>query len=357
MQLCTIIVAAAAWRRRLGKLSALLVRTTTVSAAGALVPLGACNVGPRFIGRRFKPQGLPGASAHRFPAARLCRNFGKHMFNCVFTRGGGVMLRKLFLGVLLLTAAFSARAIDYTDVYYNPAESGWGFFVVQSNTFQFLAFFIYGSDGQPTWYTAQLTDDGTGTYTGAVYATTGTYFPQPWNPAQLTVSAVGTATFQPTDIYHATFTYTINGVGTVMKTVQRQTLMSYVLSGNYSGSMSGSISGCSNPAGNDPAFRGRYVLTVTQVGDQSATVTFTFVDNNHNGLVCTVSGPLTHLGRLYQMPGMLACTGPGQDGVARPATINSFHPTGQGIEGKLTGSASNGCAASLHFSAVLNVDN
>ena len=267
------------------------------------------------------------------------------------------MLRKFILGVLLLTAAFSARAHEYTDVYYDPAESGWGFFVVQSNTFEFLAFFIYGSDGKPTWYTAQLTDNGTGTFTGAVYATTGTYFPLPWNPAQLTASAVGTATFQPTDNYHATFTYTINGVGTVMKTVQRQTLTPYVMSGDYSGSMSGSISGCSNPAANDPAFRGRYGLTVTQVGDQSATLTFTFVDSAHNGLVCTVSGPLTHLGRLYQMAGALACTGPGQDDLPRPATIDSFHPTGQGIEGKLTGSASGGCTASLHFAAVFNVDN
>ena len=93
------------------------------------------------------------------------------------------MLRKLTFGVLLVTATFSARAVEYTDVYYNPAESGWGFFVVQSNIFQFLAFFIYGSDGKPTWYTAQLMDNGTGTYTGQVYETTGTYFPLPWNPA------------------------------------------------------------------------------------------------------------------------------------------------------------------------------
>src|SRR3989442_1023828 len=103
-----------------------------------------------------------------------------------FREQEGATLRRLVLAVLLLTAAFSARAIEYTDVYYNPAESGWGFFLVQSDTVQFLAFFIYGPDGKPTWYTAQLTDDGTGTYTGPVYATTGTYFALPWNPAQLT---------------------------------------------------------------------------------------------------------------------------------------------------------------------------
>jgi len=186
-------------------------------------------------------------------------------------------LRRLVLAVLLLTAAFSARAIEYTDVYYNPAESGWGFFLVQSDTVQFLAFFIYGPDGKPTWYTAQLTDDGTGTYTGPVYATTGTYFALPWNPAQLTVNPVGTATFQPIDIYHATLTYTVNRVGTVMKTVQRQTLTPYVLSGHYSGSLTGSVTGCVNPAKNVPSLNYRFNLVVAQVADQSATLSFTIV--------------------------------------------------------------------------------
>jgi hypothetical protein len=265
------------------------------------------------------------------------------------------MLKRLVLIGLLLVAAVRAEALEYTDVYFNPAEPGWGVFLVQSDTTQFLAFFIYGADGKPTWYTAQLANDGTGKYTGALYAITGTYFPIPW--VGYNINAAGTASFQPSDPYHATLTYTVNGVGTVTKTVQRQTLTPYVLSGDYSGSMAGSISGCTDPARNDPAFRGRYGLAVTQVADQSATLTFTFVDMNHSGIVCTLSGPLTHLGRLYQMAGTLACTGPGQDGVPRPVTIDSFHPTGQGIEGKLTTTTAGACTASLHFAALLNVNN
>jgi hypothetical protein len=91
--------------------------------------------------------------------------------------------------LLLLTAAFNAKGLEYTDVYYDPAESGWGAFLVQSNTFQFIAFFIYGSDTKPTWYTAP--------------------------PAQLSVNTVGNATSQPIDHYRATLTYTVNGVATV----------------------------------------------------------------------------------------------------------------------------------------------
>ncbi len=270
------------------------------------------------------------------------------------------MPRRIIVALLLLTSAFSAGAHEYTDVYADADELGWGVFVVQSNTFQFLAFFIYGPDKQPTWYTAQLTDDGTGKFTGGVYAHTGTYFPLPWNPADREPQPspqVGTASFQPIDNYHATLTYTVNGVGTATKAIVRQTLTPYVMGGNYSGSMAGSISGCTNPANNIPAFRGRYDLSVTQVGDASATLVFTFVDAIYGGIVCTASGPLNHLGRLYQLAGTLACTGPGQDGVGRPLTIDSFHQTGQGIEGKLTNSGAGNCTASLHFAAVFNVDN
>jgi len=263
------------------------------------------------------------------------------------------MLKRLVLIALLLLSV-RTEARDYTDVYYDPVESGWGVFLVQSDTTQFLAFFIYGPDGKPTWYVAILADDGTGNYTGSLFATTGTYFASPWQGDNVT--AAGTVSFTPIDAYHATLTYTVNGVGTVTKTVQRQTLTAYAMGGNYSGSMAGAISACNDPTQNDPSFRARYALAVTQVGDTSATLTFTLVDQSHNGIVCTLSGPLTHLGRLYHLDGQLACTGPGQTGVPYPATIDQLHPTGQGIEGHLKAAVS-GCLASLHFAAVFNVNN
>jgi len=267
------------------------------------------------------------------------------------------MFKRLLLAALCL-AASHAHALEYTDVYYDPDESGWGVFLVQSNTVQFVAFFIYGGDGRPTWYTAQLTDDGTGQYTGPLYATTGSPFSSAWNPAQLTVTPAGTATFHPLDLYRATLNYTVNGVTTVVRPIQRQTLASYAMAGRYSGSMAGSIGGCNN-GNDDPMFRGRYVVDVAQDGETSASLTFTFVDQTHSGIVCTVTGPLTHFGRLYQMPAaMLVCSGPGQDAKAHAVTVESLHPTGQGLEGRLTGTGTlgGGCSASLHFAAVLNVN-
>ena len=153
------------------------------------------------------------------------------------------MLRRSVPIILALTIAAPAGAASYTDLWFNPAESGWGVQVVQSNTFQFVTFFIYGADGTPTWYTAQLTEDTAGNYNGLLYATAGTYFASPWNAGQLTVAAAGTASFQPDDAYHATLVYALTGGPPVTKSIQRQSLTTHALAGNYSGSISGSVTG------------------------------------------------------------------------------------------------------------------
>ena len=75
------------------------------------------------------------------------------------------MLRRLLLTLLLLTASAQAAATDYTDIWYNPAENGWGVNVVQSDVSLFLTFFIYGADSKPTWFTGQVTQDSSNTST------------------------------------------------------------------------------------------------------------------------------------------------------------------------------------------------
>ena len=107
------------------------------------------------------------------------------------------MLRKIVAVVLLCIASFGARALEFTDVYVDPNEIGWGIFVVQSDTFQFLAFFVYGQDGKPTWYSCQLSLDATGKYNGQLYASTGPFYGGPWDPSAQHNVAVGACTFTP----------------------------------------------------------------------------------------------------------------------------------------------------------------
>ena len=72
------------------------------------------------------------------------------------------MVKRFLLFLFLVAVAAPADATDYTDLWYAPAESGWGANVVQSDQFMFVTFFVYGPDNKPTWYTAQLTVDSSG---------------------------------------------------------------------------------------------------------------------------------------------------------------------------------------------------
>src|ERR1700704_5082505 len=164
------------------------------------------------------------------------------------------MLKRFFLAVLLLVAAGRAVAVDYTDIWYIPAEAGWGVNVVQSDAFLFLTFFIYGADGKPTWFTGQVTQDASGNFNGTLYSTTGTYYLSPW--AGFAGGPAGTVSFRPLGPPTAKLIYTVTGVGTVTKTIQRQNLTTITVGAcllqngtvgpcTYSGAQSGAYSNCS----------------------------------------------------------------------------------------------------------------
>ena len=149
---------------------------------------------------------------------------------------------------LALCGPGAALAADYTDIWWTPSESGWGMNVIQSENFMFVTFFIYGADHKPTWYTADLSLDSSGAYSGSLYATTGTYYALPWSTGDATAQQVGSASFRPStsNTYQATMTYVVSGVGTVVKAVERQTLTAITIGGLYTGGMSASQTNCNN---------------------------------------------------------------------------------------------------------------
>jgi hypothetical protein len=253
------------------------------------------------------------------------------------------MLKRLLLALLLFAAAGRAAAIDFTDIWYLAAESGWGVNVVQSDNFMFVTFFIYGADGKPTWYTAQLTLDASGNYNGPLLATTGTYYLMPWIPSNTPPpTQVGTASFQPIDASNAKLIYIVTGVGTVTKVIQRQTLTTITIGGAYSGAQTGAYSSCTAPS-----YRDFFDLQLTQGTDGSATFTFSYTE----GLTCTFSGRLMQQGQLYSIPSAsYQCS----DGNKTTATMTEIKATAQGVEGKFTALAvGGGCREDAQFSGVL----
>jgi hypothetical protein len=262
--------------------------------------------------------------------------------------------RNLCLAVCaaLTLAAAPARAIDYTDIWYNPTESGWGVNVVQSDSFIFVTFFIYGSDRRPTWYTGQLRWDGV-RFTGTLFLTQGSYYLAPWIPGQHAATPVGVASFTPSDInaYTATLSYTVDGVGSVTKSIQRQTLTSITIAGNYVGGQSGSYFNCNNSDQNTSYTDTYDNLRVTQTGGFPSTATLIFAFTNN--LTCTLRGTLEQYGQLYRIPNA-SYTCEGAIELNTTAVVFELKATSLGIEGRLAASnAGGGCSESATFAAAL----
>jgi hypothetical protein len=252
------------------------------------------------------------------------------------------MLKRLFLAVLLLAAASRAGAVDFTDIWYNPAESGWGVNVVQSDAFIFLTFFIYDGNGKPTWFTGQVTQDASGNFNGTLYATTGTYYISPW--AGVTASAAGTVSFQPLGPSTAKLIYTVTGVGTVTKNIQRQTLTAITVGGSYSGAQNGTYSNCSMSSSNG-SYTDFFNLQATQFTNGTVTFAFTYAAFN-----CTFSGTLVQQGQLYSVPGAsYQCAAD----PAFSANLTEIKATAQGIEGRFSALVGGNCREDARFSGVL----
>ena len=262
-----------------------------------------------------------------------------------------VRLLRQCVAALALVSCVSAHAASYTDLWWNPSESGWGVNVVQSDDFMFLTFFIYGADHKPTWYTASLNRNSNGTFSGGLYLTGGSYYAVPWNPADAPpAQQAGTAQFIPSNAnnYQATLVYVVDNVGTVTKAIERQTLTPIALGGSYTGGIGATQSGCNN-SGNNGSYRNTYDL---QVSVTSASVaTFTFAYSSYS---CRLQGKLMLHGSQYTVDdASYTCTQNNQQVFSSTADMSEIKATPLGIEGRWNASVGNGCQESAQFSAVL----
>jgi len=102
--------------------------------------------------------------------------------------------------------------INFTDLWWNPNESGWGMTITHQPGNMFLAWYVYNSfNGEPAWLTSSCFTSANAC-DGTLYRTTGPPFNQPFNPSQVTVTPVGSVHISFTDPDHAVLTYTVDGV-------------------------------------------------------------------------------------------------------------------------------------------------
>ena len=213
-----------------------------------------------------------------------------------------------FVAAILTCASMSAQAssqtTDFTDLWWNPNENGWGMNVIQQKDTLFVTLFVYGSNGAATWYVApavvlQQSTQLPFRFTGTLYQTTGPYFGAgAFNPNNVSLTEVGTLSFSASQVASATLTYNVGSV-VVNKGIQRQTWRIEDVSGSYVGASIGTWSGCST--GNGP-YESAATFIVTHGGNNITIREF------GQGYDCTYTGSYTQEGKLGTMTGSGSCS-------------------------------------------------
>jgi len=113
---------------------------------------------------------------------------------------------------LVFATGTTPPAVDYTDLWWNQNESGWGVALTQQYGIASAAWYSYDSTGKAVWYVGTCTVSGSGCTTSDLYQFTGgAPLTSVWhgtNPS----TKVGTISFAFTDASNGTMSYTINGV-------------------------------------------------------------------------------------------------------------------------------------------------
>ena len=105
-------------------------------------------------------------------------------------------------------------------------ESGWGINLTEQGNMIFGTWFTYDVDGSPLWLSVLATNAAPNVFSGPLMRTRGPAFSAvPFDPAKVTATPVGTATFTFIDRTRATFAYTVGSV-TQSKPITREVFVS-----------------------------------------------------------------------------------------------------------------------------------
>ena len=184
------------------------------TCAGISGVTGTCNgtlyevSGPHFFGTAFNPTlvnaSSSGAMQVTFSSAQAA--------SMTYTVAG--QTRTVALTRQPLATGTIPPAVDYSDIWWNPSESGWGMAIAQQYGTAFLAWYVYDDAGKPTWLVATCAMSGS-SCTGILYATTGPPFGSTFNSTLVQASPAGTITVNFIDANHALISYTTDGVTSV----------------------------------------------------------------------------------------------------------------------------------------------
>jgi hypothetical protein len=122
-------------------------------------------------------------------------------------------------------AVVVAPTVNYQGLFWNaPAgsESGWGMNIAHQGDVIFVTWFTYDASGKALWLSMTANKTAQGVYTGTFYQTRGPAFSaEPFSPAAVTATPVGTGTLTFADAHNGSFAYIVNGISQT-KAITRQ---------------------------------------------------------------------------------------------------------------------------------------
>lgn len=242
------------------------------------------------------------------------------------------LLKAVLVGLIVLVSAgvrAATNTSDITDMWWNPAESGWGVNIVQQNDTAFVTFFVYDNTQTAIWYTSDVhfrgSSGGAFVWTGNLYATKGPWFGGRFSSSNVTARAAGTVSLTFTNLSQGTLTYSVDGV-TVTKQIERQTWTTENYTGQYLGGFSIRQSVC-NPGYYNGINEQAGVVSVTHNGSSVVLVLA------NNVATCTFNGTYAQTGKLGNVQGTYGCS----DGTRGNFIAIEMTPTISGFTARVAG--------------------
>lgn len=209
--------------------------------------------------------------------------------------------------------------MDYTGLWWNANESGWGIAITQQFSTIFATWFTYDDAGTPVWYVASNCAMTANNCNGDLYYVVGGTPPTlAWKGGARTVTKVGTININFTSGTTATLNYTINGIsGSRLITPQVFYAALTVSTAPTIGLATAGTSSASI-AFNTPAFNGGNAIT-------SYTVTCSAADSVLRG--SGANSPITVTGLIAGTTYSCVATATNSVGVSAASSSVSVTPT------------------------------
>jgi cyclophilin family peptidyl-prolyl cis-trans isomerase len=141
--------------------------------------------------------------------------------NAVFTFTIDGVSNAKNISVQPLEVATKLPAIDYTDLWWNAQEDGWGVAISQQANTIFATWYTYDATGRPTWYSASCRIINAGCAGDLYQVKGGSAVTVPWTSNNPAATRLGALSFDFTSASTAAMTYSINGV-TQTRSIARQ---------------------------------------------------------------------------------------------------------------------------------------